>query len=121
MQSGYKSSKVSEAEFSTGYSVMSASSIGGESMISDLSSVQVNGDMSHEQVMAASLVNARVLENWEVDIEGHGKGVILQARKIKFMSTKFVVRFPDNSRKTLALKRSDTKGKIPFALVRKVA
>src|SRR5690554_4730803 len=98
---------MSDAEFSTGYSVVSASSIGGESMISDLSSVQLSGDLSHDQVMGASLMNARVLENWEVDIQGYGKAVILKAKKLKFMSTKFVVRFPDNSQKTLALRRSD--------------
>ena len=63
----------------------------------------------------------KVLIGWRVLVKGLGSGTVLSIKKTTFSSTKFVIQFDDGSIQKLSLKRSETKGKIPFTLISKGA
>lgn len=77
--------------------------------------------MFENEVMKSAVHDPRVLVGWRVMVKGQGSGAVVSLRKIKFAATKFVVHFDSGVVKTLALKRSETKGKVPFTLISKVS
>jgi hypothetical protein len=76
--------------------------------------------MYENEIMKSAVDDPRVLIGWRVLVKGQGSGTVLSIKKIKFSTTKFVIQFDSGIVKTLALKRSDTKGKVPFTLITKI-
>lgn len=63
------------------------------------------------------LQDARELVGWRVEVAGYGTGIVEDTSKLmKGRPTKFTVRFGDGRVEKLSLKRSKSKGKIPFKL-----
>mmetsp|Transcript_23134 Transcript_23134/g.72083 ORF Transcript_23134/g.72083 Transcript_23134/m.72083 type:complete len:157 (-) Transcript_23134:155-625(-) len=70
-----------------------------------------------ERVVMRILTDARELIGWEVEVDGHGVGVVLDtSKRLKGMPTLFKIKFKDGRIERLSLKRSRSKGKIPFKL-----
>eukprot|EP01038_Epipyxis_sp_PR26KG_P014114 gene14114-18938_t len=96
----YRSSEVDS------YSQMSRSSVG-------------NTLVENDVIIRKSVLDPRVLIGWRVLVKGYGIGLILSIQRFNFSSTKFVIQFENGTTLALPLKRSQTKGKIPFSVVSK--
>jgi hypothetical protein len=70
-------------------------------------------------LLEQSTKDPRVLIGCRVIVEGYGLGVILDTQKVKFSTTRYVVQFVNGVR-ILSLKRSASKGKIPFTVLSKL-
>jgi len=72
------------------------------------------------EVLEKSIRDPRALVGWKISIEGYEQtAVVLAALKRPFTTTKFQVQFEDGSVQQLKLKRSASKGKVPFTLIEK--
>ena len=69
--------------------------------------------------MDESVKYPAVLVGWQISVGGE-VGTILSAEKNIFRSTVYRILFSNGSTKTLALKRSDKKGKVHFELINKI-
>ena len=74
---------------------------------------------SKKTVMDESIKYPAVLIGWQINV-AREVGVILSAEKNIFRSTVYRVQFTNGSTRTLALKRSNKKGKVPFELLKKI-
>ena len=74
---------------------------------------------SKKTVMDESVKYPAVLVGWQISVGGE-VGTILSAEKNIFRSTVYRILFSNGSTKTLALKRSDKKGKVHFELINKI-
>lgn len=69
------------------------------------------------EIMKSSVHDPKVLIGWRIFVKGRGNGLVLSIKKVKFSSTKFAVQFENGTIEYLALKRSATKGRVPFTLI----
>ena len=74
---------------------------------------------SKQTAMFESVKYPAVLVGWQISVAAQ-VGIVLSAEKNVFRSTVYRVQFSDGSTRTLALKRSSKKGKVPFELIRKM-
>lgn len=93
--------------------------------ISEISRADFNDknfyDHNNDTVIKASIKNPSILIGWQVNVKNRGVGVIIDMIKAFGRSTKFKIQFANNRIEHLSLKRSDTKGKIPFSMITKVS
>lgn len=71
------------------------------------------------EIMTQSVGDPKVLVGWRIMVKGIGSGTVLSVKRVKFSTSKFVVQFDTGAMKSLALRRSETKGKVPFTLIGK--
>ena len=74
---------------------------------------------SKQTALFESVKYPAVLVGWQISVAAQ-VGIVLSAEKNVFRSTVYRVQFSDGSTRTLALKRSSKKGKVPFELIRKM-
>lgn len=71
-------------------------------------------DADLPEIIQQSRSNPHILVGWRVNVQGHGIGVILEAKKRLGMTTLFKVRFSNGRCLDLALQRGSRKGVVPF-------
>jgi hypothetical protein len=78
-------------------------------------------DQPFANLLYQSQKNPKVLIGWRVLVRGSGIGVVLDLKRKKFSTTRFVIQFENGLSKALKLQRSEKKGKVPFTLLNKVS
>ncbi len=78
------------------------------------------GTGKYSPVLQKSVADPSVLIRWRVFVDKYGFGTIVGMKRKKFTTTKFEVQFDNGQSHKLALKRSSSKGKVPFTLIKKI-
>ena len=74
-----------------------------------------NRDPSHQStVIKESAINPSILIGWQINIKNKGLGLVLGTKKRMGRSTLFRVQMDSGEVQMLSLKRSNTKGDLPF-------
>lgn len=71
-------------------------------------------------VLQRSVKDPSVLLSWRIYVDKYGLGTIVGIKRKKFSTTKFEIQFDNGQLHKLALKRSSTKGNVPFNLIKKI-